>query len=172
MQPLLDLLDSHASCVAIDLTNRSWHLNRNIGAVPGWYFIRTDAPVDVLRRQTLSPRTYVTKGGKEKKVGRYDIAARAARFTDDMQPYWNTTEVYSGLAKSLQDRAREHTFPNDPGTIGLALGLYPELASYTWTFGFIRLDRLAAPASGQDLLLKLGEQAWRARNGWPLLCSA
>jgi hypothetical protein len=35
MQPLLDLLDSHASCVAIDLTNPSWHLNRNIGAVPG-----------------------------------------------------------------------------------------------------------------------------------------
>lgn len=50
MQPLLALLDSHASCVAIDLTNPNWHLNRNIGAVPGWYFIRTDTPVNVLER--------------------------------------------------------------------------------------------------------------------------
>lgn len=172
MQPLLDLLHGHASCVAIDLTNPTWHLDRNIGRVPGWYFIRTDAPVDVLRRQKRWADTYVTTDGRTKPVAHYDIAARAARYTEDMEPYWNTTEVYSGLAKKLQDRAREHTFPNDPGTIGLALGRYPDLASYTWTFGFIRLDRLAAPASGQDLLLKLGEQAWRARNGWPLLCSA
>ena len=171
MQPLLDLLDKHASCVAIDLTNPSWHLGWEIGAVPGWYFIRTDAPVDVLRRQKRWADTYVTKGGKTKPVAHYDIAARAARYTDDMQAYWNTTEVYSGLADKLQNRAREHTFPNDPGTIGLALGRYPELASYNWTFGFIRLARLAAPSSGKDMLLKLGEQAWRGRNGWPLLCS-
>jgi hypothetical protein len=171
MQLLLDHLDSHASCVSIDLSDPLWYSRWDIPNTPGWYFIRTDAPVEVLCRQNRWIDTYVTKRkGETRPTKNYDIAARAFRYTDDLKEYWNTTEVYSGMASTLRARAGEHTLP-DPGTAGLALGRYPELAYYNWTFGFIRLDRFGTPAAGQDMLLRLGEQAWRVRNGWPLLCS-
>ncbi len=74
------------------------------------------------------------------------------------------------MAANLQARAREHTFA-DPGTAGLALSKYPELIGYEWIFGYITLRRLAPRVSCQDMMLRLGEQVWRARNGWPLLCA-
>lgn len=170
MQLLLDHLNSYASCVNIDLTDPQWFSRCDIPNKPGWYFIRTDAPVEILCRQNRWIDTYVTKRQRETRTTKnYDIAARAARYTDELKEYWNTVVVYSGMASKLRDRASEHTFP-DPGTAGLALGRYPELAQYNWTFGFIRLDRFGRLASGQNMLLRLGEQAWRASNGWPLLC--
>ena len=63
MQPLLD---QHASCVAVDRTNPSWHLNWKIGAVPGWCFIPTDTPFDVLRRQMRWADTYLSRDGRTK----------------------------------------------------------------------------------------------------------
>lgn len=171
MQLLLDHLDSYASCVNMDLADPNWYSQWGIPNTPGWYFIRTDAPVEILCRQKRWIDIYVTKRMRETRPTKnYDIAARAARYTDDLKEYWNTAEVYSGMASKLRDRADEHTLP-DPGTAGLALGRYPELAQYNWTFGFIRLDRFGTPPAGQEMLLRLGEQAWRARNGWPLLCS-
>lgn len=171
MNALLAHLDSLASCVQIDLTDPWWYSRWDIKRQPGWYFIRTDAPIEVLQRQQPWCETYFTKRARETRTTKnYNLAQRAARFTEDMRAYWNIHEVYSGMASSLADRAREHTFP-DPGTAGLALGKYPELAAYNWTFGFIRLERFNAVPSGQDMLLRLGEQVWRAKNGWPLLCS-
>lgn len=72
------------------------------------------------------------------------------------------------MASTLQARAREHTFP-DPGTAGLALSMYPALREYEWLFGYVTLSRFAASVSCPEMVLRLGEQLWRAENGWPLL---
>lgn len=176
LHPLLEHLDSLASCVNIDLHNPAWFDEWDIPNTRGWYFVRTDAPVEVLRCINPPPATYLRKKDRaEAKVKNINIPARAARYTDALAHYWNVTDVYSGMAAKLRARAKEHTCP-DPGTGGLALGKYPELRDYNWVFGFVRLDRLQdishlrLSTGSADMLLRLGEQAWRARHGWPLLC--
>ena len=171
MNPLLAHLHSIASCVQVDLTDPWWYSRWDINRGPGWYFIRTDTPVEVLCRQRLWCASYIPRQAEVSRLTRnYNIAGRASRYADNTKENWNVNEVYSGMAMSLIDRAREHTFTG-PGTAGLALGRYPELAKYSWTFGFLRLDRMDAPPSGHEVLLRLGERIWRASNGWPLLCS-
>lgn len=176
MQPLLDHLASHASCIQVDFDDKEWHTRWRIPNQPGWYFFRTDAPVEVLQRQNLWAETYLkARDGAEAKVKNIDIAYYASRYSEALAPYWNVSEVYSGMASNLQQRAKSHTF-SDPGTGCLALARYEELRAYHWTFGFIRLDRFDILANlslspGQaDMLLRFGEQAWRSANGWPLLC--
>lgn len=176
MQPLLDHLASFASCVNIDLNDSEWYTHWDIPNIPGWYFIRTDTPLDVLQRQTLWSPTYITVRKKKlAKTKNIDIAGYAARYSEALAHYWNISEVYSGMASTLRDRAKQHTFP-DAGTGGLALGRYDELRQYNWTFGFMCLDRLACVAGRTltddqaDMLLHFGEQVWRTANGWPLLC--
>jgi len=171
LQALASHLDSLASCAVIALDDPDWHTKAFIPAVTGWYYIRTNTPVEVLQQQQLWSATYTRAGdGKLANVRNYDIAERAQRYADDLKPYWNTSEVYSGLAKSLQARAREHTFA-DPGTAGLALARYPVLRQYEWMFGFITLSRFSKNVSCPEMMLRLGEQIWRAKNGWPLLCA-
>jgi hypothetical protein len=155
----------------IDFENKSWHTDAGIKDVPGWYFVTTNAPVSVLAAQTLWDTTYIQKQNKKKaSVKNYNLAVRAGRHTDDLARFWNTTIVYSGMASSLRNRAREHTF-GDPGTGGLALYRYPALADYNWTFSFLRLDAHFEHCDDTATILKLGEQMWRSANGWPLLCA-
>lgn len=92
------------------------------------------------------------------------------RYSDDLAEYWNTKYVYSGLASKLRDRAKEHSFP-DPGTGCLALSRYPDLFQYEWAFHFITLDRFMNSCACPDMILHLGEQLWREKNGWPILCA-
>jgi hypothetical protein len=172
MEQLSTYLSSYASCTAISLIDSSWHTQANVPNEAGWYFIRTNCPVAVLKQQHLWDQTYTTaRSGMSARVKNYDIASRAQRFKEDFADYWNIVEVYSGMASSLQARAREHTFAN-PGTAGLALSRYVALREYEWTFGFVTLRRFNPTVSRQDMLLHLGEQIWRAKNGWPLLCAA
>lgn len=169
MKTLVDHLDDIASYASMDLKSPGWHTRAFIPREAGWYFIRTTAPVPVLQRQRRPSATYVKKNGKTAHVAHYDIATRAGRFAPDLKAYWNVTEVYSGLASNLQQRAREHTFA-DPGTAALSLSLYPELHDYEWLFCFVTLSRFGARVSCPQMMLALGEQIWRAKNGWPLLC--
>jgi hypothetical protein len=171
MDDLLAYLRGFRSSVCIDLDNRAWHKEARIPRVPGWYFITTDTPLSVLNEQTLWADTYITRReGETRKVKNYDIASRARRYSNELAPYVNVTEVYSGMASKLIDRAREHTFP-DPGTAALALSRYPALRQYQWRFEFLTLERFALGRMNVDLLLMLGEQLWRGTNGWPILCA-
>jgi len=171
MQSLSAYLDSYTSCVNMQLDFKAWNSEARIPSEPGWYFIRTDAPVKVLQQQRLWATTYTKKRSLEQvAVRNYDIAARARRYATDLARFWNIYEVYSGMASSLKARAREHTFP-DPGTAGLALSMYPALRNHEWLFGYVTLSRFATGISCPEMLLRLGEQVWRAKRGWPLLCS-
>jgi hypothetical protein len=172
MEELNTYLSQSFTRVKIDFGNKNWHTEAKIPSKHGWYYVSTTAPVEVLQRQQLWGRTHCQKrSGVEAKVLNIDIATRAARYQPDMQAYWNTSAVYSGLAAKLLNRAREHTFP-DPGTQGLALFQYPELSEYEWHFCYVTLARFQQRFSCPDMMLQLGEQMWRAKNGWPLLCGA
>lgn len=172
MQELAAFLRDSPRLVQINFSDKKWHINGSIPNEPGWYFIRTDAPVDVLVQQRLWSETYRQSiTGRLARVKNYRIGDRAARYDPQCPRFWNIEEVYSGLAKSLRDRAREHTFA-DPGTGGLALSKYPELADYSWTFGFFKLRDHILNGQSEWIALRIGEQIWRSKNGWPLLCAA
>jgi hypothetical protein len=157
--------------VAIDLDDEGWHARAEIPAAPGWYFIETSAPLEVLARQALWQRRYTQKrSGKVVSVKNYDLAARCAQYDPVLAGYLNTRFVYSGRASNLQARAREHTSA-DPGTGGLALSRYPELADYQWSFNYRTLAQFMPDCPNPAVLLLLGEQVWRAKYGWPVLCA-
>lgn len=171
MNDLATYLDSTHSSVQIDLWNDQWHRHGGVPNKPGWYYISTNAPVGLLQQQTLWSATYSrAKDHQVTKVRNYDLQQRANRYSDDLSQYYNTKGVYSGLASKLQTRAREHTFA-DPGTAGLALSKYPALHDYEWIFHFVTLDRFMADCQCKEVLLRLGEQVWRSKYGWPVLCA-
>lgn len=171
MNALVEYLDSIYSCAQINLDDKDWHRKAQVPAESGWYFIRSNAPLSLLWEQELWSTTYVTKQKQETKpVRNYNLAERSRRYAPDLSSYWNTTEVYSGMASNLMSRAREHTFP-DPGTGGVALSRYPALKEFEWTFGYLTLGRFMSDASCNDMLLHLGEQIWRSKHGWPILCA-
>lgn len=171
LQALAKHLDHWANRVPMEL-GKAWHLEGHVPRSAGWYFIETDTPVDVLKRQHRPQAVYKKKkSGDEAPVKIYDIAGSANRYADDLKDCWNTAQVYSGLAKNLQSRSREHTSP-DLGTAALALSLYPELRQYQWTFCYVEMTAFLPGASCPEMLLRLGEQIWRATNGWPLLSRA
>jgi len=134
MDALRSYVKGQYESVAIDLNSAGWLARVEVPAEPGWYFIETSAPLDVLARQALwQPRYTQKRSGKVVSVKNYDLAARCAQHDPALARYWNTRFVYSGRASNLRARAREHTFA-DPGTAGLALSRYPELADYEWSF--------------------------------------
>lgn len=173
-QQLLDLaehLARIANRVPMNLAGDQWHVAAKIPPTPGWYFIETDAPVTILQRQHRPQTRYTLNNGNAANVKIYDISGSAARYADDLKECWNIEQVYSGHASNLQARAREHTLA-DLGTAALALGLYPELRCYAWTFCYVEMHQFLPEASCPKMLLRLGEQMWRATNGWPLLSRA
>ncbi|WNO59441.1 hypothetical protein [Rheinheimera sp. MMS21-TC3] len=173
MKRLLDYLDGPYKQVMVDFTNSQWMVEAEIPTVPGWYFLSTDAPMEVFLECPLWQETYMrARDGAEVPVKNYDISKRAARYEAERPVYWNLDHVYSGLASSLRARAREHTFA-DPGTAGLALARYPKLHRFTWRFHYLELRNFPiADEVSDSLILKLGEQVWRTKFGWPILCAA
>lgn len=171
MNKLRIYLSGNFSRIPIDFSKRNWHTAAKIPSEPGWYFIETNTPFEILSRQSLWSRQYKKKRtGTVTDVKNYDLQARCTRYDSTLAHYWNTTLVYSGLASNLQSRAREHTFA-DPGTGGLALEKYPELHEFDWCFHYTTLNSFMPNCPNPGVLLLLGEQVWRAQNGWPILCA-
>jgi hypothetical protein len=171
MNELREFMNGEYVRVAIELNKPGWHTRAKVPPAPGWYYIETDAPFEIISRQALWGRQYTTKkAGKLADVKNYDLPARCARFDETLAEYWNTRRVYSGLASNLQSRAREHTFA-DPGTGGLALSKYPELHEFEWHFCYRTLAEFMPECPNPGVLLLLGEQVWRSQNGWPILCA-
>jgi hypothetical protein len=171
MQTLRSFLNSSHIAARMQPEDLSWANTAGIPSTPGWYYISTNAPIELLARQVLWGQEYTKKQtGIVSPVRNYDLAARARRHCQTLGTFWNTRAVYSGYARDLRSRAREHTLP-DPGTGALALGRYPELADYSWQFFYLTLDGFMPNCPHPDVILRLGEQIWRADNGWPVLCA-
>lgn len=139
-----------------------------VPAVPGWYMIETDAPVSILEK--LIPTADRAK--------HYNFARRAtaaAFLLEHKEVILPSAKrgsyvVYSGEARNLKARAREHTHGNG-GTACLCLSAYPELERYRWAFLHRTCEEHVPGSNGDKLLRTLLEQRWRAQHGWPLLCT-
>lgn len=145
--------------------NAIWR--KEIPAEAGWYIIQTNAPISALRA------TPTPVEGR-----RYNIGQRVKESENLQGEDWvikqNSDEcwtVYNGNASNLKARAREHQ-GGDKGTGCLAIQFYPNLLDFEWYFEFFPVSRLPEGIEAHKLLLNLVEQAWRARNGWPILCKA
>jgi len=171
MKELRDFLKGPYKTAEMDLTDPGWAAKAQVPSKAGWYFIGTTAPLEILARQALWLTEYQPKrSSRSVPVKNYNLAARCRRRTDELARFFNLKYVYSGLATNLQGRAREHTLP-DPGTAALALGRYPELHAYSWRFSYLALDSFMPNCADTRVVLRIGEQIWRAENGWPVLCS-
>ena len=152
--------------IKMDLSkNSKWYLN-TIPSEAGWYLIKTTAPVDILRNV-----------GGPKQKGNYNIRQKIidSQYLIDCdlsikqignQPY----VVYSGEAANLRYRAREHSFGGS-GTGCLAIEKYGSLKLYNWFFSYLTCETYNPDSEGDKNLRKFGEQIWRSKNGWPVLCS-
>lgn len=171
MDSFRKFINGPKTTIAMDLADPAWPVRAGIPRKHGLYFISTTAPIDVIAKQELWGHEYPTKKkGSLVPVKNYNLAARCRRRTEELAGYWNTAHVYSGLATNLQARAREHTLP-DPGTGALALARYPALKRYSWSFSFLTVEQFMPDCKDPRVLLHLGEQIWRAQNGWPVLCA-
>lgn len=173
MENISNIIKSEFTKIEIDLKNTSWHLT--IPNKAGWYFIETNTPPEVFVGLSSPPSEYVNESGEMKKCRNYNIPMRVQSLHLAQQVGFIISSpeirpVYSGMAKKLRDRAREHTFGHQ-GTAALALANYSDLHQYKWIFSFKEnLNGANSPAHA-DIALKLGEQMWRATYGWPILCS-
>jgi hypothetical protein len=175
MQQLSNLLESKFEVIDINLNNAKWHLD--IPNTSGWYFIETNAPNEVLGALAAPPSEYKNDEGEQKKCRNYNISSRAKSLLQGNKSggivigSTSIRVVYSGMAKNLLNRAREHTFSH-PGTAGLALANYQVLKQYCWTFNYLPNTINSVSKTHKIVTLKLGEQMWRASNGWPILCKS
>src|SRR5665647_762634 len=81
MDALRSYIEGQYVSVAIDLCDADWLARAEVPAEPGWYYIETTAPLDVLARQTLWQRRHSQKrSGKVVSVKNYDLAARCAQY--------------------------------------------------------------------------------------------
>ena len=161
------------TAVIVDLADPQWvhGVEPAIPAAMGWYYISTNTPVTTIQLQELPARFYTNPQGREIRVGNYDLRERSIRFNDGPQGLWSDCAIYSGYAGRtlLDQRAVQHTYPH-LGTGGLALGRYPDLHQYQWSFHYATLAGFLPNCANPIVVLRLGEQIWRSHYGWPILC--
>jgi hypothetical protein len=149
--------------VDIDFSEDSWR--DNLPARPGWYFIETNTP----------PSEFL-EVGPPKGERHYNIRKKAeeslylnklvgACILPSKNPFYF---VYSGEAKDLKARAREHQSGHSK-TGCLALENYKILHRYQWRFHYA-ICLFGQNYKESKILRIFGEQLWRCKHGWPLLC--
>jgi len=173
LEELSSFISQPFTGVVIDFTNSVWNKSCGVPMKAGWYFIETTTPLAVFQGLPDPPATYLNSKNEVKKTRNFNIRARSMEYiSSSAQGLWLTTKVYSGMAQNLLARAGEHTFAH-PGTFGLALANYHAVYKYVWRFWYSTSEGLNPDpqAATDQTLLKLGEQIWRAQNGWPVLCA-
>ena len=149
----------------MSLTSKGWW--SGVPSEPGWYYIETDTPLDVLEQ--LPAPAQGTKVYNIPECLRYNNWLRKNGLAILPPPSGGPFVVYAGEQQNLKNRAREHTY-GDPGTGCLRLSDYPQLADYAWSFFYLTCNSAFPGSNGDKALRALGEQTWRGLHGWPLLC--
>ena len=140
-----------------------WH--SSIPSKPGWYFIETDTPPKVFKDVGPPPDGSRHYNIPEKVKTSLLLKKYRACIEPTDNPFYI---VYSGEAKNLKARAREH-MSGHKETGCLALENYPRLRSHTWKFHYVECPPPYDSAESK-ILRTYGEQVWRAKYGWPILC--
>ena len=163
MLSILNKIDQKLECLHMDFDDESWR--SSIPSEPGWYMIRTNTPVEVLRSVGPPPAGYGAHINIPQTIGKMAVLGGLAITQAEGKAY----VVYSGEAKDLKARAREHVRANGK-TACLGLCKYPTLHSYEWSFCYVAASSCKTFPGGDKQLRLAVEQAWRAQNGWPILC--
>jgi hypothetical protein len=159
---ILKTIEDGIRVLNMDLGSDSWR--DPIPSAPGWYFLETNTP----------PETFLKVG---KPVGKrhYDLVQKteASLYLKDLNLCILPSDslfyfVYSGETQNLKSRAREHISGHSE-TGCLALRNYPLLYEYEWRFHFSQCLSTDKPDKNK-LLRVYGEQLWRSKHGWPILC--
>lgn len=159
---ILRLIEKNIKILDISLSDDSWR--KIIPSKPGWYFIETNTPPDVLRK--LGPPKWEHHYNIPAKV---EVSLSIKSFGVCIQPKEDSYYiVYSGEAKNLKARVKEHV-SGHPKTYCLALTNYPALHRYAWRIHFTPCPTVDNP-NGSKLMRIIGEQIWRSKYGWPILC--
>lgn len=162
MNKILQIIETGLTSVEMDFEADGWRAI--IPYSPGWYFIETDTPPEVF--ETVRPPTgqrhynIPKKASESLTLRKYDACILPTN-----NPFYF---IYSGEAKILKARAREH-MSGHPNTGCLALINYEALHQYNWIFHFALCPVYQDPNESK-LIRTLGEQLWRAKYGWPILC--
>ena len=160
-EAILNLLENGLVFVEMSFEHDNWRAT--IPSKPGWYFIETDTPPEKFK--SVDPpkgRHYNIPKKVEESLALFKYGACILP-TENLFYY-----VYSGEAKNLKARAREHK-DGHIKTGCLALTNYKSLHEYTWKFHFVLCPIFSDPHESK-LLRAFGEQVWRAKYGWPILC--
>lgn len=165
---VLDEIDQKWICLQIDFENDSWR--KNIPSEPGWYVIKTNTPLLVLK----SVNTPVFERRAHRNIPQAINNVIILRNLGVVINQSSTEDyvVYNGEANNLKARAREHECGHYK-TYCLGLSNYKEdLGSYRWSFCYVTASSCSLlTGNGKDKLLRTAiEQFWRARHGWPILC--
>ncbi len=159
---LLRMIENSMKSVEMSLTDDSWLVS--IPSNSGWYFIETDTPLRVFEQ--VDPPEGKYNYNLPKKI-------RASALLQELGicilPLENPFYIaYSGEARHLRNRAKEHVFGH-PTTYCLALSNYSVLNHYNWRFHFA-ICQYGSNRKDSKVLRNYGEQLWRAKHGWPILC--
>ena len=163
-EQILKILEEGWKTVEMKFQKTDWH--SSIPSKPGWYFIETDTPPEDFKGVRTPPPGYRHYNIPKKVNASLSLSKKYGMCIEPKDnPFYF---VYSGEAKNLKARAREH-MSGHPKTGCLALENYPRLRSHTWKFHYVECP----PPFDSDeskILRTFGEQAWRAKYGWPILC--
>lgn len=140
----------------------------SVPAVPGWYAVETDAPLNVLAKcpvPAAGGRHYVI--AKRLQDAQLMVEQGAAIIPAGVGARYI---VYSGEHGDLKARARKH-IRRSAGTDCLSLARYDIATAYSWTFFYRKCEAYMPGSQGNKTLRNYLEQKWRAEGGWPILCS-
>ena len=147
--------------------------NNNLKNLAGWYWIKTDLELNLLTK--LEPQNQREKGSV------FNITTQNNQNIFD-KDLINKTYFYNGHAKNIVSRLRNHFYLQNDKTGALGINAYPILKNHTITVGFFTIDMIEAIEVSEvdkltiEKLIKenIGrtaiENAWRAENGFPILC--
>lgn len=163
-EKILQILEKDWKTVEMIFQKADWH--SSIPSEPGWYFIETDTPPEVFKGVDPPPDGYRHYNIPEKVNTSLSLSKKyEACILPKDSPFY---VVYSGEAKNLKARAREH-MSGHPKTGCLALTNYRQLKKYSWKFHFSLCPDID-DLNESKILRTFGEQAWRGKYGWPILC--
>lgn len=161
---LKKLIEDNLKVLEMNLKDDSWR--DTVPSSPGWYFIGTNTPPSVFK--SVGPPRGKNHCNIHEKVNASlslkDFGVCILPSSDN--PFYF---VYSGEAKNLKTRALEHVSGHSE-TFCLAIENYPVLHKYDWRFHFA-LCHFGKDPNESKLLRIFGEQLWRSKYGWPILCS-
>lgn len=164
LKDIIDEIDQKFKCLRINFEDVAWR--KTIPSEAGWYLIKTNTPITVLK--SIEPPLYKAHINIPQTIKNtsilLDLGLAIIQFGDE------DYVVYNGEAEKLKYRARQHE-RGHPKTYCLGLSNYETLRRYKWTFCYVAASSCKVHPNKDKLLRLAVEQGWRAKHGWPILCS-